>query len=215
MFLMSIITQNNNGSTQVQFLQTIGASEHSTDCIQSSCLCVVLGERAWLMNKAGGCTHCSRRVWMSGQESCSCVSEYMRKRILRLQARLLVSCFRRFGFDFPLKPTCKIIKDTHHKKKTVSYKWQHYHNPDEEIKECGPAFQSAVLCSLLELKSLANLWDSRRQSSSLKRCCDDRCLYMPWSAAVSPSSACSSASRYWETIHLNLACSNYAMVSTP
>lgn len=50
------------------------------------------------------CTHSSSRVWMSGHESCSWGSEYILNKILRLQARLLVSCFNRLGLDFPLKP---------------------------------------------------------------------------------------------------------------
>lgn len=41
---------------------------------------------------------------MWGHESCSLGSEYILKRILRLQARLLVSCFSRLGLDLPLKP---------------------------------------------------------------------------------------------------------------
>lgn len=41
---------------------------------------------------------------MSVHESRSCGSEYILNRILRLQARLLVSCFSRLGLDFPLKP---------------------------------------------------------------------------------------------------------------
>ena len=41
---------------------------------------------------------------MWGQEGVSWGSEYILKRILRLQAKLLVSCFSRLGLDFPLKP---------------------------------------------------------------------------------------------------------------
>ena len=41
---------------------------------------------------------------MWGQEGVSWGSEYILKRILRLQARLLVSCFSRLGLDLPLKP---------------------------------------------------------------------------------------------------------------
>lgn len=64
-----------------------------------------------------------------------------------------------------------------------------------------PALQSAVLCSLLELKSLAKPCDSSRQSSSLKRCWGDRCLYMPCSdsARGSPSSLISRPSLWMET----------------
>ena len=46
----------------------------------------------------------SRRVWTWSQASRRSWSVYILKRILRLQARLLVSCFSRLGFDFPLKP---------------------------------------------------------------------------------------------------------------
>lgn len=64
-----------------------------------------------------------------------------------------------------------------------------------------PALQSAVLCSLLELKSLAKPCDSSRQSSSLKRCWGDRCLYMPCSDSTcgSPSSLISRPSLWTET----------------
>lgn len=41
---------------------------------------------------------------MSFHESCSCRSEYILNRILKLQARLLVSCFNKLGLDLPLKP---------------------------------------------------------------------------------------------------------------
>ncbi|TNN25572.1 hypothetical protein EYF80_064296 [Liparis tanakae] len=51
----------------------------------------------------------------------------------------------------------------------------------------------AVLCSLLELKSLAKVCDSRRQSSSLKRCAEVMCLYMPCSEPASPPSASDSS----------------------
>lgn len=35
------------------------------------------------------------------------MSEYILNKILRLQARLLVSCFSKLGLDFPLKPKGK------------------------------------------------------------------------------------------------------------
>lgn len=38
------------------------------------------------------------------------------------------------------------------------------------------------LCSWLELKALANLWDSRRQSASRKSWSEARNWYMPWSS---------------------------------
>lgn len=41
---------------------------------------------------------------MSGHESWSLGSEYILNKILRVQARLLVSCFSRLGLDLPLKP---------------------------------------------------------------------------------------------------------------
>lgn len=49
-------------------------------------------------------TYSSRRVWTSGHESLNLGSEYILNKILKLQARLHVSCFNKFGFDFPLKP---------------------------------------------------------------------------------------------------------------
>lgn len=49
-------------------------------------------------------TYSSRRVWTTGHESLSLGSEYILNKILKLQARLHVSCFNKFGFDFPLKP---------------------------------------------------------------------------------------------------------------
>lgn len=61
----------------------------------------------------------------------------------------------------------------------------------------SPAFQRAVLCSLFELNALANLWDSSRQSRSLKSCCDVRKRYIPWSC-VSTWTSKSTASLYWK-----------------
>ena len=46
----------------------------------------------------------SRRAWTWPQASLRSSSVYILNRILRLQARLLVSCFSRLGLDFPLKP---------------------------------------------------------------------------------------------------------------
>lgn len=52
------------------------------------------------------------RLCTSAQASCRLSSVYMRKRMRRPQARLLVSCFNRFGFDFPLNPSlCTLKKD--------------------------------------------------------------------------------------------------------
>lgn len=128
-------------------------------------------------------THSSRRVWMSGHESCSWGSEYIRNKILRLQARLLVSCFNKLGLDFPLNPEGKrekqpLLRNDNRGLCVLNNKSFSY----------SPALQSAVLCSLLELKSLAKVCDSSRQSSSLKRCADVIRLYIPWSAAESPPS---------------------------
>lgn len=64
------------------------------------------GRRRWRPQKlnASCSTHSSSRVWMSGHESLSFGSEYILNKILKVQARLLVSCFSRFGLDLPLKP---------------------------------------------------------------------------------------------------------------
>lgn len=64
------------------------------------------GRRRWCPQKLNvSCsTHSSSRVWMSGHESLSFGSEYILNKILKVQARLLVSCFSRFGLDLPLKP---------------------------------------------------------------------------------------------------------------
>lgn len=48
------------------------------------------------------------RCCISSQESLRFSSTYMRNRILKQQARLLVSCFRRLGLDLPLKPRDRI-----------------------------------------------------------------------------------------------------------
>lgn len=58
-----------------------------------------------------------------------------------------------------------------------------------------PAFHRAVLCSLLELNAFANLWDSNKQSSSLKSCCDVKKRYIPWSC-VSTRTSKSTASLF-------------------
>lgn len=58
-----------------------------------------------------GYTYSSRRVWISGHESLSLGSEYILNKILKLHARLHVSCFNKFGFDFPLKPEQEKQKD--------------------------------------------------------------------------------------------------------
>src|SRR4029434_7010004 len=52
----------------------------------------------------GVLTYLSRRCCTSSQASRREGSVYMRKRIRRPHARLLVSCFSRLGLDFPLKP---------------------------------------------------------------------------------------------------------------
>lgn len=49
-------------------------------------------------------SHLSRRCCTAAQASRRLSSTYMRNRILRQQARLLVSCFKRLGFDLPLNP---------------------------------------------------------------------------------------------------------------
>lgn len=131
---------------------------------------------------------------MSGHESCSFGSEYILNRILRLQARLLVSCFNKLGFDLPLNPESR--KQQLLKQMTQKWTRLRFYPPDNtllisfSISNClmqtycealglPPALQRAVLCSLLELKSLAKLCDSSRQSSSLKRCADVMWGYMP------------------------------------
>lgn len=50
------------------------------------------------------CSYLSRRRCIASQESRRFSSTYIRKSILRQQARLLVSCFKRLGFDLPLNP---------------------------------------------------------------------------------------------------------------
>ena len=55
---------------------------------QSECLAAYLSSRLWTSSQA------SWRLW----------SVYIRNRMRRPHARLLVSCFKRLGLDFPLKP---------------------------------------------------------------------------------------------------------------
>lgn len=54
----------------------------------------------------------SSRLWTSSQASWRLSSVYIRKRMRRPHARLLVSCFNRLGLDFPLKPADTPIRIT-------------------------------------------------------------------------------------------------------
>lgn len=138
------------------------------------------------------------RLWTSSQASWRLSSVYMRNRMRRPHAKLLVSCFNKLGFDFPLKPwkytrTCTqsynhifyVSSITHYVSKvlikvSISYinNICHQHENKATTFSQGlvppPAFHSMVLCSLLELKALAKWCDSRRQSSSLKSCSEVR-----------------------------------------
>lgn len=60
-------------------------------------------------------SYLSSRLWTSSQASWRLSSVYMRNRMRRPHARLLVSCFSRLGFDFPLKPSthAQIQTDRH------------------------------------------------------------------------------------------------------
>lgn len=49
-------------------------------------------------------SHLSSRCCTASHASRRLSSTYIRNRILRQHARLLVSCFRRLGFDLPLNP---------------------------------------------------------------------------------------------------------------
>lgn len=51
-----------------------------------------------------GLSHLSSRRCTASQASRRLSSPYIRNRIRRQHARLLVSCFRRLGFDLPLNP---------------------------------------------------------------------------------------------------------------
>lgn len=51
-----------------------------------------------------GLSYLSSRRWTASQASRRLSSTYIRNRILRQHARLLVSCFKRLGFDLPLNP---------------------------------------------------------------------------------------------------------------
>lgn len=70
-------------------------------------------------------THSSSRLWMSAQESSSFGSEYIRNRILNVQARLLVSCFSRLGLDLPLKPAAQNQDESRQKVGPVAPNEQH------------------------------------------------------------------------------------------
>lgn len=49
-------------------------------------------------------SYLSSRLCIASQESRWFSSTYIRKSILKQQAKLLVSCFKRLGFDLPLNP---------------------------------------------------------------------------------------------------------------
>lgn len=57
--------------------------------------------RCFIRNQS---SYVKSRCCISSQESLRLSSTYIRNRILKQQARLLVSCFRRLGLDLPLKP---------------------------------------------------------------------------------------------------------------
>lgn len=64
--------------------------------------------QGWAVPRQGcpraGLSHLSSRRCTASQASRRLSSPYIRNRILRQHARLLVSCFRRLGFDLPLNP---------------------------------------------------------------------------------------------------------------
>ena len=47
------------------------------------------------------------RCSISGHDSFLSSSEYILNKMRRMQAKLEVSCFNKFGLDLPLKPTSK------------------------------------------------------------------------------------------------------------